>query len=195
VTTVDEAVAPEPAPARTPGLTLDVDEPTDVDPVASLRPVLVSESPPAEPPRPAAPPAGSRDRLVAIWTDLLFVLAVDALVLYFTLKIARLGLDEVALVPALPFVGFLALLNAGYVTLLTAAGGQTLGKMAIGLKVVSTGDERIGLDRALLRTLAGCATLATLGLGLLPALFGHDRRALHDRIAGTRVIDTTDFDE
>jgi uncharacterized RDD family membrane protein YckC len=31
-------------------------------------------------------------------------------------------------------------------------------------------------------------SLLPAGLGLLPAFFGHDRRALHDRLTGTRVV-------
>jgi uncharacterized RDD family membrane protein YckC len=37
------------------------------------------------------------------------------------------------------------------------------------------------------RTCAGVLSVLLLGLGFAPALFGN-RRALHDRLAGTRVV-------
>ena len=39
--------------------------------------------------------------------------------------------------------------------------------------------------RAVRRSLA---LLGTLGAGFLPAVLGDDRRAIHDRVAGTRVV-------
>jgi hypothetical protein len=43
--------------------------------------------------------------------------------------------------------------------------------------------------RAITRTLTSAVSLASLGLGLIPALVGPDRRALHDRVAHTHVVD------
>jgi uncharacterized RDD family membrane protein YckC len=37
------------------------------------------------------------------------------------------------------------------------------------------------------RTSAGVVSFLLLGFGFIPALFG-DHRALHDRLAGTRVV-------
>jgi uncharacterized RDD family membrane protein YckC len=37
------------------------------------------------------------------------------------------------------------------------------------------------------RTSAGVVSFLLLGLGFIPALFG-EHRALHDRLAGTRVV-------
>ncbi|HXE81005.1 MAG TPA: RDD family protein, partial [Vicinamibacterales bacterium] len=63
--------------------------------------------------------------------------------------------------------------------------GQTIGKMAFGLKVVSV-EGRMSAFTAFVRS-AGCLlSAATLGAGLAPALFGG--RALHDRLAGTTVV-------
>ena len=74
--------------------------------------------------------------------------------------------------------------------LFTAAGGQTLGKMAAHLRVVDATAEEpemVTIGQAFRRSCASVLTVATLGLGWLPGLFG-DGRALHDRLAGTRVI-------
>jgi uncharacterized RDD family membrane protein YckC len=77
---------------------------------------------------------------------------------------------------------------AYYVYLLTTY-GATLGKMAMGLKVVTAENGPLSGGRATGRYF--CATFLeplTLGIGLLIALFDDQRRTLHDRICGTRVI-------
>ena len=50
-------------------------------------------------------------------------------------------------------------------------------------------DDNAAVDGAcaIRRTMAGVAAFA-LGLGFIPALFGRERRAFHDRVAGTRVV-------
>ena len=68
-------------------------------------------------------------------------------------------------------------------------GGQTLGKMAVGIKVVSDrADARLDLGRAVIRTLVWAVLAIPAGLGFLSALFSRDHRGLHDRFAGTRVV-------
>jgi uncharacterized RDD family membrane protein YckC len=70
----------------------------------------------------------------------------------------------------------------------TVAGGQTIGKMLMSLRVV--GDDGSPIDTAggVLRA-AGCMLVPlTLGLSYAPALVTAEHRALHDRIAGTRVV-------
>jgi uncharacterized RDD family membrane protein YckC len=132
------------------------------------------------------PSPGSR--ILAGVLDWSLFLGVDAVVLYFTLKICRLDVAEALLLPLPPLVAFLVLLNGGYIALLTAAGGQTLGKMACGLKVVGPDDGAVPPGRAIARTvLLLLATLAA-GLGLLPILLTSSRRGVHDQLAGTRVV-------
>jgi uncharacterized RDD family membrane protein YckC len=77
---------------------------------------------------------------------------------------------------------------AYYVILLTKY-GATLGKMAMGLKVVTSEGGRISFGRAAARYFcAGFLELFTLWIGDLIAFFDDQRRTLHDRICGTRVI-------
>jgi uncharacterized RDD family membrane protein YckC len=68
-------------------------------------------------------------------------------------------------------------------------GGQTLGKMAAGIRVVPA-DSASTLDvgRAFVRTAAWLLLAIPAGLGLLTTVFSRDRRGLHDRLAGTRVV-------
>jgi uncharacterized RDD family membrane protein YckC len=126
-------------------------------------------------------------RLTAALIDHGILFAIDAAVLYFTARMAGLEQAELRLLPVIPMVIFLGLLKVSYFTAFTVIGGQTIGKMAVGIKVIAeTGT--IDSARAIRRTLAGVLSLLPLGLGFLPALIGDDRRALHDRLTGTRVV-------
>jgi uncharacterized RDD family membrane protein YckC len=92
-----------------------------------------------------------------------------------------------------PMVAFFVLLNGGYLAAFVAASGQTIGKMAAGTRVVSADadageGDRVSLEQAALRAAASVVSALPLGLGFLPALFSRERRALHDRLADTRVV-------
>lgn len=129
--------------------------------------------------------AAAAPRLFAALTDAGLLLAIDALVLYFTLRLCSLGFGDLRLLPIVPLAAFFLLLNGGYLLAFTAATGQTIGKMALGLKVVGRDREMTALTAAVRS--AGCLlTAVTLGAGLIPALLGG--RALHDRLAGTAVV-------
>jgi uncharacterized RDD family membrane protein YckC len=97
--------------------------------------------------------------------------------------------DEWRALPLLPFLAFLVFMKLSYFAVFTAVGGQTIGKMAAGIRVVA--DDQLIMDpaRAVRRTLTSAVSLASLGLGLIPALLDPDRRALHDRVAHTHVVD------
>jgi len=137
----------------------------------------------------AGPRADAGARLLAALTDAGLLLAIDALVVYFTLRLCALAPGEVMLLPPAPLAAFFVLLNGGYLLAFTAATGQTIGKMAFGLKVVAADGDLTPLTAAV--RAAGClVSAATLGAGLLPALFGG--RALHDRLAGTDVVRVTE---
>src|SRR4029453_3452955 len=79
-------------------------------------------------------------------------------------------------------------MDAGYLVVFTTAGGQTIGKMALGLRVVRDDDEAVPVGTALMRSLGAIASTLCLGPGLLPALLHEDRRAVHDRLSGTHVV-------
>lgn len=64
----------------------------------------------------------------------------------------------------------------------------TPGKRLLGLRVTDTGGGRIGWGRAALRHLAGSLSWLLLNLGHLLALAPPRHLALHDRLAGTRVL-------
>ena len=119
-----------------------------------------------------------------------------------TLRVLGLDRDQVLLLPVAPIALFLVLLNGGYLATFTAAGGQTIGKMLAGIRVIAqrpsptSGDDggfdrytpRVSLGAAVLRATAYLASLLPAGLGFAAILLDKDRRALHDRLAETRVV-------
>ena len=68
-------------------------------------------------------------------------------------------------------------------------GGQSLGKMLVGIRIVKRDGTRAHALQILLRNVLGyLLTIATLGLGFLLAAITPSGRALHDYIGGTIVI-------
>lgn len=80
------------------------------------------------------------------------------------------------------------LVNVLYAWLLTWKFGGTLGKLALGLQVVTANGEPIGLWRALGRALGEILSGLILLIGYIIAAFDSEKRTLHDHICGTRVI-------
>ena len=135
-----------------------------------------------------AAPAGWR--LLAALVDGVILGTIFIVVLYLTLKVCGLGLAAITVIPVAPFASFLLLIAGGYFTVFVAANGQTIGKMAAGLKVVSADADtpRVSVGHAVLRAAAYLVSALPAGLGFLPVLVGDDRRAIHDRLAATRVV-------
>jgi uncharacterized RDD family membrane protein YckC len=132
--------------------------------------------------------AGVGARLLAVLLDLAILAAIDAVVIYFTMQLCYLTVDDLGVLPKGPLIAFLFVQNGGYLVAFTA-GGQTLGKMMAGIRVVqSDSDGSLDLGRAFLRTLMWIVLAVPAGLGFLSALFSRDHRGLHDRFAGTRVV-------
>jgi uncharacterized RDD family membrane protein YckC len=135
--------------------------------------------------------AGVSRRVVAALVDSAILVAIDLVVVYFTMQICGVSISEVALLPKGPLVAFLIVQNVGYLVAFTA-GGQTLGKMAAGIQVVAEDDDLcLDFGCALKRTVMWLVLAFPAGLGLLTAFFDHDHRGLHDRFAGTRVVRAT----
>lgn len=76
-----------------------------------------------------------------------------------------------------------------YHVLLWSWRGQTVGKMAVHIKVLSRTGGRVSLGRSALRLLGYAASVTPLFLGVVIALFDRERRALHDRLADTVVVE------
>ena len=81
-----------------------------------------------------------------------------------------------------------ALLILGYNTFNIAATGQTAGKQVMGLMVLRQDGVSVTPREAAVRALAALLSTLPLGLGFWVVLWDKDRRAWHDRIAGTDVV-------
>jgi uncharacterized RDD family membrane protein YckC len=175
-----------------PGILDDLPEPVAPPPPLTARPVVAARLAGESDSQVEAAPAAAVSRLAAAVVDLLLVGAIDAIVLHFTLKICGLEYGEIRVLPLPPFIAFLLLLNGGYFAAFTAAGGQSIGKMVAKVKVVPADhdawSDRVPLGQAVLRSAGYLVSALPAGLGFLPALVGADKRAVHDRLAHTRVV-------
>ena len=141
-----------------------------------------------ERPRAGEEVAGVFARVAASAIDLAILAAIDLIVIYFTMQICGLALEDLAILPKAPLVAFLLVQNGGYLIVFTT-GGQTLGKMVAGIRVVpAPPNSSVDFGHATLRTLVWLVLAIPAGLGFLTALVSRDRRGLHDRCAGTFVV-------
>jgi uncharacterized RDD family membrane protein YckC len=110
----------------------------------------------------------------------------------YTIDTILLALASVLLSAVLPPVaGALArvLISAAYfIVWPIRAQGQTPGKMAAGLAIVRLDDEPLDYWNLIRRWLGYLLSGLTLCLGFICAAFTPRKRALHDYVAGTRVV-------
>jgi serine/threonine protein kinase/uncharacterized RDD family membrane protein YckC len=151
---------------------------------------------PAEPPRPES--AGFFVRGAAFGVDATIVAVCSALAgadLFATpaLVLAHLlgGPELATAVVRTPvfldaatvlFVAFI------YFTIFTALAGRTIGKWLLGLRVVGTQGEELGVGRSIARSIGYIISATPFGLGLLSIALDSDHRGFHDIVADSRVV-------
>ncbi len=133
-------------------------------------------------------PAGSFSRVSAGLIDAALISTVDTVVVYLTLRLLGLSTANMFDLPLLPLAAFFLLLNGGYFVAFTAVGGQSIGKMALRIKVIGENAGAVPVAQAVVRTIAYIASALPLGAGFLTGIIRADRLALHDRLAHTRVV-------
>jgi len=129
-------------------------------------------------------------RLGAAAFDGLLLGGIGAFVLWATLKVAAASPASLGTAALVPMGVFVAAVGVAYLLMFTAAGGQTVGKMLMGIRVVDDSGpdgDRVTLGQAAGRAVLAPLSVAMLGLGWLPAVFGRGQ-ALHDRLVHTRVV-------
>lgn len=82
---------------------------------------------------------------------------------------------------------FVSLIDVGYRIFFHWKWGQTLGKMAMQIRVVSMDGGPLSFGQAVGRYFAAILSALLLLIGYLMAGVRSDKRALHDLLAGTRV--------
>jgi uncharacterized RDD family membrane protein YckC len=135
--------------------------------------------------------AGAGRRIGAGLIDVTILGSIAAAVVLLTLRVSGLTTAQWRILPVAPMLSFLLLLCGGYFVLFTAAGGQTIGKMTTGIRVVNAAEAmpaRVAFGTAVVRTVSCLGSVLALGAGFFPILFSADRRAFHDRVAETRVV-------
>ena len=90
-------------------------------------------------------------RFAAGLLDLVILATLNAAIVYLTVRLADLSLARAGQLPVLPLSSFLLLFDATYLVVLTAFGGQTIGKMVAGLRVERRGGEAVSVVGALAR--------------------------------------------
>jgi uncharacterized RDD family membrane protein YckC len=140
-------------------------------------------------------------RFLAVIIDSIILLVIGSIVQYAVLGsmagVARPqpGGDPLAYFGAMMGVmGVLWVLNTAigcsYETFFIAKMSATPGKMALGLKVVRADGSRVSAGRAAGRYFAKILSAMILLIGYIMAGFDGQKRALHDMICDTRVIQT-----
>ncbi len=80
--------------------------------------------------------------------------------------------------------------NLLYNALMVSKYGATLGKMALGLKVINEDRTKVGFGKAVGRFFAEIVSGMVCYIGYIMAAFDSEKRSLHDQICSTRVIKT-----
>ncbi|HST00174.1 MAG TPA: RDD family protein [Usitatibacter sp.] len=111
----------------------------------------------------------------------------------------------IALVATLPFIAvfgdstqgwrryllqaWIVIAIGAYFATCWARSGQTLPMKTWRIRVVRSDGARVGAWRALHRYVLAWLSLAALGAGFIWALFDREKQFLHDRLAGTAIVD------
>ncbi len=99
------------------------------------------------------------------------------------------GADEDVMVGVNIFIQcFSLLIGAGYFIIFWATTGQTLGKMAMGIKIINTNGSSLTFGKAILRYVGYIISSIPFSLGFVWAGFDARRQGWHDKIAGTYVV-------
>jgi uncharacterized RDD family membrane protein YckC len=126
------------------------------------------------------------DRVQAAFIDVGMWSAMSAIAFYFASRIARTSI--LGLGPAWHGLTlFAVVLAAAYILFFGGLSGATPGKIACGIQVRRYDGSSLGPLPSLARGVLGILGVALLGIGIWPAFWDKDRRALHDRATDSRV--------
>ena len=146
------------------------------------------------PPRPSGPgavwapprPAGFWVRFVAVLIDGVVLLLAQGVLFGAGWILWGGGLGAGVAVRGVTHL-FSSLIGAGYSIVFHWIWGQTLGKMALQIRVVSLDGGPLSFAQSIGRYFGTFLSALILGIGFVMAGVRPDKRALHDLLAGTRV--------
>jgi len=150
-------------------------------------------------------PAGFLRRWAAVFIDYLilgvsFQVISMVVTMFMAVGAASLGGAEAM---STAMLGMLGLLYAIYFTIAglyfslfeSSVSQATPGKMALGIKVTDANGQRLSMGHALGRWFSALLSYLTLYIGFFMAGFTERKRALHDMVAGTLVVDRWAYTE
>lgn len=133
--------------------------------------------------------AGIGTRFVASFIDGLILQAVQFVIgMALGVVMASAASPEAAAGLAMLNVVLALAIGFSYEAFFLAAKGATPGKMAMKIRVVRPDGSKISMGQAWGRTLGKQVSALILMIGYLMAFWDEEKRSLHDRMAGTRVI-------
>ena len=151
--------------------------------------------------------AGFISRFIAFMSDLFIIAALSMIVTTsFEVIIAFFSLDGVILGEETGQAGLSSALRIGstligstifamiYFLFFWSVAGFTPGKAFLGLRIVQSDGQRMGLGRAFVRLLAYWISALLFFLGFAWIIVDNRRQGWHDKIAGTIVVYDWEFD-
>lgn len=119
-------------------------------------------------------PAEKYSRILAFIIDLLITVIVSIVLTLF----------------GVPYLVIIALLI--FYIIIPSVKGQTIGKNLLKIKIISKTGLNVGYGKNILRFIGYVINIFTFGVGFLMCVFREDGRGLHDMIAGTYVVRSTE---
>lgn len=128
-------------------------------------------------------------RFAAMLLDNLIIFGVFIFLCLFAVPFALAKNENVALGVFFVAIGLGMIVSLLYEPLMLARDGQTLGKKALGIRVVRNDGSAISTGQAWGRMLGRVAAGMVVSVfEYVPAFFTKERQTIHDMIAGTRVV-------
>ena len=135
--------------------------------------------------------AGPVSRLLSFFIDVFTVFGlytvVSAGIVFFVNNILQVQVQTDSLPIWATVLSYLVWVFS-YVFVSTLLFGRTVGKGILGLMVVDKDGSPVSAKEVLLRVIFFPLSFVFFGIGLLGIVFGSERRAWHDKIAGTAVV-------
>jgi uncharacterized RDD family membrane protein YckC len=155
-------------------------------PASSPQPPRRTPAPGFAPVPAAARPAGFWVRSVAVLIDGVVLLLAQGILFGAGWMLWGTGMGAGVLVRGMTHL-FSSILGAGYSVVFHWIWGQTLGKMALQIRVVGMDGGPLSFGQSVGRYFGSILSALILGIGFVMAGLRSDKRALHDLLAGTRV--------
>lgn len=160
--------------------------PAAAPPVSFPQPPLRGPAPGFAPGFAATRPAGFWVRSAAVTIDAVVLLLAQGILFGAGWMLWGGGMGVGILMKGMTHL-FSSILGAGYSIVFHWIWGQTLGKMALQIRVVSMDGGPLSFGQSVGRYFATFLSGLILGIGFVMAGIRSDKRALHDLLAGTRV--------